>query len=481
MSLRSAFAWKILQFIAIFAVELGGLAILARVLTPLDMGIFAAAFALLRFGQFIGNFGLYNVILRQDVLDLTFRRQIVGLTATACILVTAVYIIALLIWDFGAPEATLIWLLPVIPLIAISMPASALIIREMRFKTQFRLRLVAAVLFPLCAVPLAYAGLGPISLAIGTLVSSTVYAVMVVWATGRTFLVRPSLRVGLPMLQFASTLFVLNGVREAREATITLLIGRLAGLGMLGQYNRAVELEAKSNQIISETIMPVLTPHLFNQARQSKDHLRAEVLRSLEYITAIAWPLGCVVVFLGPALVALVLGDQWTLAGQIFSILGYALAIQSFGAIASTAAVALKCERRLLAIAVVNLLASLGVVVVLAAQDIIATLFALVLVQYAVVAVQFWVIAAPLALAPTQIAQRVWRSFGVTACVAFAVWGMGQFSAGSSAFVVVLLGLIASVALWLVGLCLTRHPLLAEVRTLLCNLWRPKNVADPEV
>ena len=187
--------------------------------------------------------------------------------------------------------------------------------------------------------------MGPLSLAIGTLVSSAVFAVLSVWATGRLFFVRPSLRVGLPMLQFASTLFLLNGIREAREATTTLLIGRLVGLGGLGQYNRATELQTKANQVISETVMPVLTPHLFNNARRGKPELRFEVLRALEYITVLAWPLAATIIILGPTVVAVVLGDQWGHAGQIFSVMGLGLASQSVGGILSTTAIALNQEK----------------------------------------------------------------------------------------------------------------------------------------
>ena len=480
MGLRHAFAWKTLQFVVILLIELGGLAVLARLITPVEMGIYAAAFALLRFGQFIGNFGLYNVILRQDVLDLDFRRHIMGLTGLASLSVTLVYIAVIWIWDFGRPENILILLLPVIPLAALSMPANAYLVREMRFQMQFRLRLVAAILFPLCAIPLAYFGMGPVSLAIGTLVSSAVFAVLSVWATGRMFFVRPSLRVGLPMLQFASTLFLLNGIREAREATTTLLIGRLVGLGGLGQYNRATELQTKANQVISETVMPVLTPHLFNNARRGKPELRFEMLRALEYITVLAWPLAATIIILGPTVVAVVLGDQWGHAGQIFSVMGLGLATQSVGGILSTAAIALNQEKKILKLSILNFTVSMIVVVSLASHGLIRMLFVLILVQWAIAAFQYLIVAKQLSFGLKDIRLKVWRSAAVT----------GFVVVGSAAFMAItqelsppwrmVSGLLVVSLIWLAGLYLAKHPLLHEVVSLAAKIVNPKKPSFPE-
>lgn len=480
MGLRHAFAWKTLQFVVIFAIELVGLAILARLITPTEMGVYAAAFALLRFGQFIGNFGLYNVILRQDILDIDFRRHIVGLTGIASLMVTLIYIVAIWTWDFGRPEIILVMLLPVIPLAALSMPANALLVREMRFQTQFRLRFVAAVLFPICAVPFAYYGMGPMSLAIGTLVSAAVFAVLSVSATGRVFLVWPSLRVGMPMLRFASTLFFINGIREAREATITLLIGRLVGLAGLGQYNRAMELEGKANQIISETVMPVLTPHLFNNARRGKSELRFEVLKALEYITVLAWPLAATIIILGPTVVAVVLGDQWGLAGQVFSVMGFALAMQSFGGVLSTAAVALKQEHTILKFAVLNLVLSLIVVGTLASYDLITMLYVLVLVQWGIAVLQYVIVAKQLSFAVKDIGLKIWRSAEVAAFVAIGLLGVMSVTHDTSLLGRTGLGLLATVVFWVGGLVLTRHPLLHEISLLGAAILHPKKPVSPE-
>lgn len=480
MGLRQAFAWKTLQFVVIFVIELAGLAVLARLITPVEMGIYAAAFALLRFGQFIGNFGLYNVILRQDALDIDFRRHIVGLTGFASLCVTLLYIAALWIWDFGRPESILAMLLPVIPLAALSMPANALLVREMRFQMQFRLRLVGAILFPICAIPLAYFGTGPASLAIGTLVSSGVFAVLSVWATGRVFFVWPSLRVGLPMLKFASTLFFLHGIREAREATTTLLIGRLVGLGGLGQYNRATELQGKANQVLSETVMPVLVPHLFNNARRGTSELRFEVLRALEYITALAWPMAATLIILGPTVIAVVLGDQWALAGQIFSVMGFALAMQSVGGIMSTTAIALKQEKKILKIAILNLIVSLSVVISLASYDLIAMLFVLILVQWGIVALQYGIVAQQLSVVFKDLRDKLWRSAVVTAVVAV---GLGLIMAMTQEFPTpwrLVLGLLGGAVMWLSAFRAVKHPMLGEIHALAAKILRPKRPAVPE-
>ena len=480
MSLRRAFAWKTLQFVVIFIIELGGLAVLARLLTPTDMGIYAAAFALLRFGQFIGNFGLYNVILRQEVLDLDFRRQIVGLTGLACGLVTVLYVIALLVWDFGRPEYVLAVLLPTIPLIALSMPANALLVRDMRFQTQFRLRFISAILFPIVAVPMAFYGMGPVSLAVGVLVSSGGYAVLSVWATERAFMVLPSLRVSRAMFQFASTLFFLNAIREAREASATLLIGKLVGLGGLGQYSRAVELETKANQVISETVMPVLTPHLFNKARLSDERLRFEVLRAIEYITALAWSIAATMFVLGPTVVELVLGDQWTLAGQVFAVMGFALAIRSTSGILSTTAVALKQEAKLLKIALLNMAISLTIVATLAAQNLIMMLVLLIAVQWCVAGFQFVIVSRLLSISVSDLARAFQRS-GLVA--ASAMVGLVISMAAMSDFSLLwrTIGtLSAGVVFWVAGVFAVKHPLMLEIQILVAKLTRPKKPAVPE-
>ena len=102
MTLRRSFFWTGLQFVAVLAIELGGLAILARLLTPAEMGAYAAAFALMRLARFLGGFGLNTVIVRAEAMSRDLRAQVTGLALLASLAVLALYLTGL--WLIPATE-----------------------------------------------------------------------------------------------------------------------------------------------------------------------------------------------------------------------------------------------------------------------------------------------------------------------------------------------------------------------------------------
>ncbi|MDB2407902.1 oligosaccharide flippase family protein, partial [Jannaschia sp.] len=328
MKTSKALLWTGSQFVAVTAVEIAGLVILSRVLTPQQMGVAAAAYAALRIFALMANFGMHPVIVRAPTLDLDLRRQIIGLAVMLSIGSFAVLSTAMTLmpdaWIAGDLRAVLWVMAPGLLVAGFTMTGSALLVREQRFPTLFKLRLGATVASQGVAVCLALAGAGPMALAVGYLAGAFAFALGATVASGGRFLVSPQWRVGGTLLRAAGALFALNVVGQARQATPALLLGPLAGFAAVGQYTRAADLVEQGTRILREVAFTVLTPKIFEAARKGADPAQA-YLPAATRLATVVWPLALMLSILAEPVVGLLLGDQWQAAIAPLSLLALGL------------------------------------------------------------------------------------------------------------------------------------------------------------
>ena len=103
----NAVQWSVGLSVATIMVQLGTTAILARLLTPSDFGLFAIANVAFVIAAHLGGIGLIAAIVREPVLD----REIIGSSILlACLFSAALASIVVLLAPLAAIGIAVVWL-----------------------------------------------------------------------------------------------------------------------------------------------------------------------------------------------------------------------------------------------------------------------------------------------------------------------------------------------------------------------------------
>ncbi|MGF1457358.1 MAG: oligosaccharide flippase family protein [Alphaproteobacteria bacterium] len=472
MKAQRSFFWSMLQFVTVFAIELGGLLVLSRLLTPTDMGHYAVAFAIAGLGQFIGSFALNTFIIRSDDMARSTRQKVAGVAfAMGPLMTLALAVIALLSWNtaLDATVSSLLLVMAAAPLLGqLGTIEGGLLTREMRFRAIFVQRLLTTLSFQAVAIPLALWQFGAISLACGLVVSTLVNSVISTVLTRGAFLVRPTFRGLHTVTRFSSIILTTNIFGKIGEAVVPVLIGQLATYAAVGHFSRASELIRHAQRVVQDGVLPALMP-LVLRAKRDGAALKPLCLQTLAYLTALCWPIAGTLIVLAEPLVFILLGDQWEAVPVLLRLLAVGIIVLPVISTGGVFALALGLERRLLHIQVGLLIAKIGIALLFipAGLPVFCAMIAVMAGGHAVVS--FWIVLRRLDVTGPDLAGAVWRS-GV-ASLAFAL-PLGMVSAVLTGTIATDFAVLASAGcvaalLWLVALVFLNHPIRAELARIL--------------
>jgi O-antigen/teichoic acid export membrane protein len=292
-----------------------GTVVLARLLTPADFGVFAAAIAFMAVAGTIIDFGLPEFLIQRSSLDRATVAAATGLTLALGLAVAAVYGAAVL-W---LPDA--VWvpdLRPVLALLLLALLAKPVIMpietslrREGSFGLVSILALVKISTQTAVAIALASAGFGAVALAGGILAETGVAAAVLVVAAGRGRWSLPTLHGWQPFFAFGLRYTAISLLSRIGEALIVVCFSRWLGFAALGQLDRARLVVRLFDRSVLDGIEPVVLPALSHLLREGSDPARL-YLRKTRFLAALCWPVFAVIALLAEPLVAVVLGPQWT-------------------------------------------------------------------------------------------------------------------------------------------------------------------------
>jgi len=223
---------------------------------------------------------------------------------------------------YDAPKlATVLWVLALnFLLIPFAAPRLSLLRREMAFPTLFRIIVGAAFLGPIVSISTAASGLGPLSLALGSLAMNLATVVLALWLVPR--------RVPFGLGSQSWHRVFGFGIRSSAAAFVTqlgmnagnLIIGRALGFTALGLYSRAQGLVNLFSQQVMSSIASVAFPAYAQLIRSGRD-TGAPYLRTCGLITGIAWPFFAFLGLMAHPIIQAMFGDQWAAAVPLVRIL----------------------------------------------------------------------------------------------------------------------------------------------------------------
>ncbi|WGG52989.1 oligosaccharide flippase family protein [Rugamonas sp. DEMB1] len=469
-SLLFSFAEK---YLLLLLATLGSM-VLARALTPAEIGVYSVAAVLVGMAQVVRDFGVGQYLIQEKELTPDKLRAALGASLlVAWPLAALLVLLAPALAGFyhqPALRAVLQLLALNVALVPYSAVALPLLRRRMRFAAIFSINLTHSLAQLGCSVALALLGFGALSLACGALAGTLAATCASLCCRPAGAALWPGRRGIAAVLRFGAYSTAGGLVDEAGVAAPELVIGRMIGVAEVGIFGKANGLLGLFNQAVTSAVSPVVFPLYAARARGGLDAKQA-YLTTVAYITALAWPFFGFVGVMADALLDLLYGPQWRAAAPLIRVMCFSSAFYSMFSMARYLLVALgqvKAQAGLDAAAVPVRVAAL----------LLAAPFGLYWVAWAVVLGALY---------------RGWLTYRCLARLAGLRWGELLLAVARSAPLAALscagaalarhwpalpdgparlaLAGAAALLLWLLGIGLLRHPLAAEFALARRRAW----------
>ncbi|MBK1671115.1 hypothetical protein CKO28_24220 [Rhodovibrio sodomensis] len=481
MTLRKSLAWSFSQEFIQKGVRIAGSIMIARLLTPDEVGVFSIAMAANFLLNSVREFGVGTYLIREPELTYDKVRTVFGLTLLIqWTLGAALLLLRFPIADlYGQPGIA-----DVLALVAITFffapfgqPAIALLRRDMRFDQLHHIGTAEVLVGTGTGVWLATLGYSYMALAWG-LLASTVTRVALTLAARRDHLrLRPGLRHWREVLQFGGWLTVAGLFGTIAVEGRKLVLGGIINPGTVALYERAQMIPQMSRQTLFMPVGRVLLPSFSKNVREGVS-IGPGVEMYVAATTAIIWPAFLTIGFIAVPVTVLLFGDNWRTAGEILPyILGSAAIVaalpQPEQVLTPHGAV-----RRLAAIRFVQVTGALSFAALGSLHSL--ELFAALLIPTAAVfsLAVYLSIRSMMGTGLRRLAPFYAKAAILSApCAAPAFWAYIEY--GNSLPIGPLLAAAGSaVPIWFAGLFILRHPLSGEIAPMVA--WLHSRVKPPK-
>ena len=311
------------------ALQLLVVAILARLLSPMDFGQVAAALIVADLANQLAQMGVGQGLVRRRTLDEAYIRTTFTLSVGLGLMVAAV--MALLSTPIasalGAPEAApmLIAIAAGVVLASASTTSQFLLVRRMDSRAIALRRLAGYVVgYGLVGIGGALLGLGAWSLVLAYLADVASQFVLG-WLKVRHSL-RPLFAPTLAkdILGFGGAVALGRMVNAVIAQTDRVLVANLFGPTALGLYTRAYQLMRFPGQVLGNIIDDIALPG-FSRLQGSHHEVRRGVATAVGLCGLLLAPTAAVLFLMAEDLVIVLLGPDWAAAAPILAVLSLGL------------------------------------------------------------------------------------------------------------------------------------------------------------
>jgi O-antigen/teichoic acid export membrane protein len=311
--------------------------LLARLLTPADFGIAAAATFFIQLGKKLGNMGLNTSLVRMKDVREEHRASVFCINMVFGIVAwTTLMLVAPWIGTFYADDrvtgavrvAATIFLVNFFGAVEY-----AVLQREMKFKEMAFVEWTGPVLFMPIAVTMAWTGWGYWSLIVAHVISNAASTCSKVYY-GRW---RPSLavtRTGLAeTVPFGLGIYAKRLLMYAAENLDSLIVGGLFGVTWLGFYDKAFNAAANMSNRLAVGSSVML--RIFALIQEDRDRFVRAYAKVIIAATLTTLPVFAGLIVAAREFILVVFGEQWLPAVVPFQLLCVAGAVRALGGYSS--------------------------------------------------------------------------------------------------------------------------------------------------
>jgi O-antigen/teichoic acid export membrane protein len=345
---RRAILYSVLNQYSLQIISFVSVAVLARLLTPDEIGVFAVATSIAFLAIEIRAFGISEFLVREKEIDQQKVMSAIGVMiimswGLALLLIAAAGWIA----DFYgvADLRNIIWIITLPFFLApyASVPVG-LLAREMRFDAILKIDLFGSIVRNVCSIGLVLLDFGYYGLAYGVLAGVVAEFLAITYLRPAGMPWMPSFRNLAHIFRVGIQISVSRFLESTSQNASDLVLGRLASMKDVGLYSRGLGLILFLHNSLIQAVGPVALPHLAQVKRAGGSVLDA-YLNAIVLIGAFSLPLFAVVHLASYSMITALFGDQWKLSVQIASILALWEMLRSLHCFATPALLAIGQER----------------------------------------------------------------------------------------------------------------------------------------
>lgn len=298
-----------------FLIQFSSSVVLARYLSPHDMGIFAIGLATVAVLALLQNFGLQPLIVREEVLTDSIRATVFTVNACICIVQSAATALlafagASFLGDEGVKHVLLV--LSICPLFGIfSFLPGAELERHARFKATALITFLTNLLGGAATIVFAVLGYKYMSLAYAQVIGAAVLSLAFIGVGREYFICRLGLAEWRRISHFGFQMFAYSGIVNFSQRFSEIMLGRIGGLAALGLYNRASGINnmlwGNIHYLASRVVLVD-----FAMLHRSATPLKARYMQSVAMITATLWPAFAGLAVLAAPFITIVYGVKWS-------------------------------------------------------------------------------------------------------------------------------------------------------------------------
>jgi O-antigen/teichoic acid export membrane protein len=333
-------AWLSVAAVIQVGLQLLTVGILARLLSPSEFGLVAAAMVVLELSQSFALLGMKPAIVQRA------EPSNADLRAAHTIAVGLSTLLTVLVFVFASPLATLLHtpsaasMLQVLSLVFLVQSQSAVAEGLASRRQQFGLLALRRTLsyfvgYGMIGVGMAWLGFGAWALVGAKLGEVTVAAILLScgcrhprWPLfeGKRLRQLFHFGTGFSMSQVANTL--------ANQADY-FVVARMLGPAALGLYSRSYQIMRLPARLLGNIVEDVAFPG-FSAVQNERERLARGLYRSLLLMNTLLFPAAVACAVLAREIVAIALGPQWSAAAPLLALFGLALPFRSSQRLATT-------------------------------------------------------------------------------------------------------------------------------------------------
>ena len=466
-SARRALAWSVLERYLLIAFSLSSNILLARLLSPEEIGVYSVSAAIIGIGHVVRDFGIGYFLIQEKNLTGAHIRTALGMALIiGGTLFSLFWIAAPFVAHYYADPRLLSTVhvsalsFLIIPFGAIS---QSLLRRDMHFGAILTANLSSATVGFVVTIGLAFAGHGPISMAFGAVASNLTMGLVAWLARKDRKLLRPGLSEWRAVFKFGGQNTLTGVVTTVSTDINDLVLGKVMGFAPVALISRAQGIMNLFHRDLMSAFKSAALP-IFAKARREGEDLEAQFHHGTACITVLAWPFYGFASLYALELLRLLFGPQWDSASALvpwFCLGGALLSASSLIPTLLVAAGGITIHTRFeTVIQILRAVVLVSSVVLFESLQAFALSFALV---SGLSSVGYFVAKQRLVpTAPTEFVRALLQSLIVTgACLLGPlIFTLAYASPATPRALSELLAAAASCALvWLVALILVRHPM----------------------
>jgi len=460
--IRRALAFSVLTQHSIQIMSLATIVILARLLTPEEIGVYAVAASVAFLAIELRALGVGQYLIREtEISDEKIRCATGVMMVVSWSLAVIIAIGSPFIAEFYSEPALeiIFWIIAATFIFSpFSSVPSALLKRNMQFQSLFVVRFISNLARSGSSIGFVLMGYSYYGLAMGALVGAIAEVACNTYFRAPGIPWSPAFSRFKELFRFGVLTSAAGTFKQFSLSLPDLVLGRVATMADVGMFSRGLGVVVFLNQIIVHAVGPVVLPHL-SEVKRKGESVGDAYLHAIKLLGAFCWPIFAVVNICAYSMIHALFGDQWDAAVPVASVLAFWAILQSTHSFSYFALVTVEKEKLTLKKEAAIFVARFIAVVAAAPHGLLMVAWAMVFAGIVEVVINTWVISKAVGVS----VRRQIEAFIPNLIIAAACWISLKvlslfidFQALNSWISLSIIG-VSMLVVWLTAMRLTRH------------------------